>query len=73
MTCRSEITNPVKAIRAKCLDCSGENAIEVAECPIQRCPLWPFRAGKNPYRKPMSEEQRDKLREHYKATLGSSR
>lgn len=57
-------TNPVKAIRAKCLDCSGGDRKEVSHCPITKCPLYPFREGKNPYRTPrtMSEEQKEKQR-----------
>jgi len=35
---------PLKAIRAKCLDCSGGSAQEVRKCPVKTCPLWPFRS-----------------------------
>jgi hypothetical protein len=42
---------PLKAIRAKCLDCSGMSAKEVRECEFTECPLYPFRFGKNPSRK----------------------
>lgn len=57
-------TNPVKAIRLKCLDCSGDSAAEVKQCVIPDCPLFPFRFGKNPYRtkREMSEEQKNSLR-----------
>lgn len=44
-------TTPLKAIRAKCLDCSGDSANEVKLCTIEWCPLYPFRLGKNPNRK----------------------
>lgn len=37
-----------KAIRAKCMDCSGEQPPEVRECPLMQCPLWPYRFGCNP-------------------------
>lgn len=47
----ANLQNPVKAIRAKCLDCCGQQANEVKMCPAQDCPLYPFRFGKNPYRK----------------------
>ena len=33
------------AIRAKCLDCSGNNRAEVRRCPVIGCPLWPYRRG----------------------------
>lgn len=57
---QNPITNPVKAIRAKCLDCCGDQAQEVKLCPCTRCALYPFRLGKNPYRtkRELSEEQR---------------
>jgi hypothetical protein len=53
------ITNPMKAIRAKCLDCNYTSN-EVAQCPCTDCALWPFRFGKNPYRikRKLSDEQR---------------
>ena len=41
---------PLKAIRAKCLDCCCEQRNEVAACPCQDCPLYPYRFGKNPNR-----------------------
>jgi hypothetical protein len=36
---------PLQAIRAKCLDCSGGDAAEVAECAVLNCPLYAFRTG----------------------------
>lgn len=39
---------PIKAIRAKCLDCSGDNYKEVRLCPVKKCPLYPYRFGKRP-------------------------
>lgn len=57
------ITNPVKAIRAYCLECSCGATSEVKECPVNKCPLYPFRMGKNPYRqrREMSDEERQVL------------
>ena len=53
-------TNPVKAIRAKCLDCCCDQANEVKLCPVEDCPLWPFRFGKNPYRtRVLTPEQKE--------------
>lgn len=51
-------TSPIRAVRLKCLDCTCGSAKEVEACPIVKCPLHPFRFGKNPYRKPQSEERR---------------
>jgi len=54
-----ELKSPIKAIRAKCLDCCCGQKEEVKLCPATSCPLYPFRLGKNPFRKrEMSEEQR---------------
>ena len=53
-------TNPVKAIREFCLECSNNSSQEVKECPRTVCPLYAFRFGKNPYRqrREMTEEQK---------------
>ena len=55
-----EIRNPVKAIRAFCIDCCGGSSNEVKLCTAPKCALYPFRLGKNPYRtkRVMTEEQR---------------
>lgn len=45
----AEIKSPAKAIRAYCLDCTGNQPSEVRNCTIKRCPLYPFRFGKNPF------------------------
>lgn len=37
--------SPLKAIRAKCIDCCCGNKAEVRLCPSEKCPLWPFRSG----------------------------
>lgn len=60
-----QITNPVKAIRAKCLDCCCGNRAEIENCTITKCALYPFRFGKNPYRtkKEYTEEELEKMRE----------
>lgn len=46
-----KILSPLKAIRAKCLDCTAEQPKEVRLCPSENCPLWPYRMGHNPNRK----------------------
>ena len=58
-------TNPVKAIREKCLqDCCAGLVNEVKDCLCPSCPLYPFRFGKNPYRtkRELSDEQKEKMR-----------
>lgn len=54
-------TNPVKAIRQYCLNCGDGTPTEVRVCPMTECPLYPFRMGKNPYRKQriLTEEQKE--------------
>ena len=42
---------PMKAIRRKCIDCSGGSSNEVKLCPAQNCPLYDYRFGKDPHRK----------------------
>lgn len=72
-----EITNPVKAIRAFCMECSNGQTSEVTACPVYKCPLYPFRFGKNPYRqrREMTEEEKqvlaDRLKEARKNTCNA--
>ena len=64
-----KLKNPVKAIRAKCLDCCCWQTKEVELCTNEKCALYPFRFGKNPYRskREMSEEQRVAAAERLRA------
>ena len=39
---------PIKAIRAKCLDCCGGQTKEVRLCSIEKCPLYQYRMGHRP-------------------------
>lgn len=39
---------PVKAIRARCVDCNAHQLAEVRRCRKDDCPLWPFRMGRRP-------------------------
>jgi hypothetical protein len=43
------VESPIKAIRAKCVDCSGGSFAEVRKCVATAWPLWPFRMGRNPF------------------------
>ena len=42
------IRTPLRAIRAKCVDCCCGQLLEVRLCPSENCPLWPYRMGKRP-------------------------
>lgn len=44
----NKVLTPVKAIRAKCLDCCGGQTAEVRLCPITDCALYPYRMGHRP-------------------------
>ena len=37
-----------RAIREKCLDCCNWQQVEVKECTVLLCPLWPWRMGRQP-------------------------
>ena len=41
--------NPVKVIRAFCLDCMADQPSMVRKCTSVGCDLWPYRLGKNPF------------------------
>ncbi len=60
--------SPIKAIRAKCLDCCCGNHAEVKVCTAKDCPLFYFKSGRNPYRQPreLSEEQRQATAERFR-------
>lgn len=60
---RTISNSPMKAIRAKCLDCSGGSSNEVKMCPIKDCPLYPFRFGKRVgiRGKNMSDDQKKEI------------
>lgn len=59
---------PIKAIRLKCLDCCCNSSDEVAACPCDDCPLYPFRFGKNPNVK-LSDEERERRRKQARENL----
>ena len=50
-----------RAIRIKCLDCSGGDRKSVIDCPMKNCPLWLFRLSK-----PVSLEDCNEQREYIK-------
>ena len=45
---RMRVLTPIKAIRAKCLDCTCNQPKQIRECTITTCALWPYRMGKRP-------------------------
>ena len=67
------ITSPLKAIRAKCLDCCCGSWKEVEDCTCEEtCPIWHFRYGKNPYiKRTLTDEQKRKLTEQLQKGMKS--
>ena len=59
-TTKKELLNTIKA---KCLECTCDQIMEVKLCPSKGCPLWPFRLAKDPHITPrqMSEAQKENL------------
>jgi hypothetical protein len=57
--------NPLKAIRARCLDCCCDQPGEVRKCTAVTCPSWPFRMGINPFRqkRTLSAEHKQRMTE----------
>ena len=56
-----KILTPIKAIRAKCLDCMCGQMNEVKMCPSEDCSLYPYRMGHSPKRREYTEEQRAEM------------
>lgn len=61
----------LKAIREYCItECVGKEDKNyyqrVENCPVKDCPLYPYRMGKNPYRKELTKEQKEKIAERLK-------
>jgi hypothetical protein len=48
--------SPLKALRARCIDCCADQPSEVRLCTAVACPSWPFRMGSNPWQAPLSAE-----------------
>jgi len=51
---------PMKAIRAKCLDCCCASPKAVSMCVVRACPLYPYRFGNNPMRKGVGGPRKQK-------------
>lgn len=50
------VLTPLRAIRAKCVDCCCGSVVEVRRCTITTCALWPYRMGHRPP-KPMAMDK----------------
>lgn len=47
---------PIRAIRAKCMECSNGQFREVRLCPMPGCPLYPYRMGHRPKKEGLAAE-----------------
>lgn len=50
-----KVKTPLKAIRAKCIDCCCGQLQDIRECVIKKCPLWAYRMGRRPNAKEIAE------------------
>lgn len=59
--------SPLQRIKKYCLGCAG-TAHEVRICPVENCPLWPMRFGRNSLapKREMTEEQRAAVAERFR-------
>lgn len=48
---------PMKAIRAKCVECCAGNVREVSKCTIEKCALYPYKSGHRPKGEENIEEE----------------
>jgi hypothetical protein len=55
--------SPLKALRARCLDCCAGSANEVRLCSAVSCPALPFSLGSSPWRPPASEARQEAQRQ----------
>lgn len=58
---------PIKAIRARCLDCACGSATEVRLCPCTDCALWPYRLGHRPKVEGASTSENSEIRGTFSA------
>jgi hypothetical protein len=61
---------PIKAIRAKCLDCTCDQPKEVRLCTCLSCPLWGYRMGVRPEHPRALEANKEVEREKLRGTQG---
>ena len=51
---------PIKAIRAKCIDCCCGQLQEIRCCAVKNCPLYPYRMGRRPKDEELAEMGKSK-------------
>lgn len=66
-------TELLRVIRTKCMDCCCGSYNEVILCTAENCPLHPFRQGKDPYKRKLSDAQLEELRKGRLQSTGFSK
>ena len=61
--------NPIKVMRQFCWECMGWNINDIEGCTAPDCPLYPWRKGKNPYRKEKTAKQLSASKRNVKKML----
>jgi hypothetical protein len=61
-----------RALRLRCLDCCSGSAHEVRRCQVEKCPSWPFRMGRSPWRQKLTEKQREAKRKALARNLATA-
>ena len=67
---KSAKLTPIKAIRQQCKECYGFSPsyfTDIENCPSELCPLYPFRLGKDPSKKPSRRGAKANLKNLEKA------
>jgi len=62
LTQKFRAKTPLKALRARCLDCCCGDASEVRKCTATDCASWPFRLRTDPFRKKATLSDDEKRR-----------
>ena len=62
---------PMRAIRAKCRECSNFSDKEIRDCEITHCALWEYRSGKRKGRN-LSDAQRKAIGERLQKARASN-
>ena len=53
-----KLKTPMKAIRAKCIDCTLGQLQDIRECTVKKGPLYPYRMGRRPTDKEIIEYEK---------------
>ena len=72
---KSSKLTPIKAIRLQCKECYGFSPsyfADIEDCPSELCPLFPFRHGKDPSKRPSAKGAKANLKNLEKARVAGT-